>query len=278
MSTSKIYNIGESSLSEKPKRGLSLLIKDGAIKSHMIDIGAITIEKLDADISKNIQILDKIKDAVEEWPTERLHHTIKWGDTPSIVSVGDTIQWPIEIVEWNPSIEKYNEEDSITYEKHLECANGDEVDWNGQESWSSSELGKNTFYLTYNYPVGEYTIESNLGSKKTVTVPPVNDGKIRKEVHVTYRWYINDIPQTKLIPIDATETVMVSLSGSPKIKIPFINSQIDVKAEVMDGQYMPVSAWKTGEEIINGVTYKTYYKEDSYSTSVFHKITITIIK
>lgn len=276
MSTSKIYNIGESSLSEKPKRGLSLLIKDGAIKSYMIDIGAITIEKLDADISKNIQILDKIKDAVEEWPTEKLHHTIKWGDTPSIVSVGDTIQWPTEIVEWNSRIEKYNEEDSITYEKHLKCANGDEVEWNEQTSWSSSELGKNTFYLTYNYPVGEYTIESNLGSKKTIIVPPVTKGKITKEVQVTYPWYINNTPQTKLIPIGTTETATVTLSGSPKIKIPFINSQIDVKAEVMAGQYMPVSAWKTGEETINGVTYKTYYKEDSYSTSVSHKITITI--
>lgn len=276
MSTSKIYNIGESSLSEKPKRGLSLLIKDGAIKSNMIDTGAITIEKLDADISKNIQILDKIKDAVEEWPTEKLQHTIKWGDTPSIVAVGDTIQWPTEVVEWNPKIEKYNEEDTIEYEKVLECANGDEVDWKTQENWSKSELGNNKFIITFSYPVGEYTVESNLDNKKIVIVPPVNKGNITKEVQVTYPWYINNTPQNHLIPIGSTEMAIVILSGSPKIKIPFANSQIDVKAEVMAGQYMPVSAWKTGEETINGVTYKTYYKEDSYSTSVSHKITITI--
>lgn len=234
------------------------------------------IHKMIEGIQGDIKILDKIKDAVEEWPTEEVKHTIQFGDTPSVVAVGDTIKWPKETVEWNPKIEKYNEEDTIIYDKHLESTNGDEVEWNGQTSWSASELGKNTFYLTYSYPVGEYTIESNLGSKKTVTVPPVNGGQIKKEVQVTYPWYINDTPQTKLIPIDATETTTVTLSGSPKIKIPFANSQIDVKAEVMAGQYMPVSAWKTGEETINGVTYKTYYKEDSYSTSVSHKITITI--
>lgn len=234
------------------------------------------IHKRIEGIQGDIEILDKIKEAVEEWPTEKVEHTIQFGDTPSVVAVGDTIKWPKETVEWNPKIEKYNEEDTIIYDKHLECANGDEVEWNGQTSWSSSELGKNTFYLTYNYPVGEYTIESNLGSKKTITVPPVNGGKITKEVQVTYPWYIDNTPQTKLIPIGATETTTVTLSGSPKIKIPFANSQIDVKAEVMAGQYMPVSAWKTGEETINGVTYKTYYKEDSYSTPVSHKITITI--
>lgn len=278
MSTSKIYNIGESSLSEKPKRGLSLLIKDGAIKSHMIDTGAITIEKLDADISKNIQILDKIKDAVEEWPTEKVQHTIKWGDTPSIVTVGDTIQWPEAIVEWNPRIEKYNEEDTIEYERVLECANGDEVDWKTQDNWSKSELGNNKFIITFSYPVGEYKEESNLGSERIVTVPPINNGKIEKIIQVTYPWYIDNKPQ-ELVAIGKGTTVIYTTTASPVIKVPFKNSTISVEADIaLNGNYNPVANWVSTTEIVNGITYKVYYGEDSFSEPVPHRITIKIIE
>lgn len=278
MSTSKIYNIGESSLSEKPKRGLSLLIKDGAIKSHMIDIGAITIEKLDADISKNIQILDKIKDAVEEWPTEKLHHTIKWGDTPSIVSVGDTIQWPTEIVEWNSRIEKYNEEDTIEYEKVLECANGDEVDWKTQDNWSQSELGSNKFIITFSYPVGEYKEESNLGSERIVTVLPASNKKVEKAVQVTYPWYIDNKSQ-ELVAIGKGTTVIYNTKTSPVIKVPFESSTISVEADIaLNGNYNPVANWIKTTEILNGITYSVYYGEDSFSEPVPHRITIKIIE
>lgn len=278
MSTSKIYNIGESSLSEKPKRGLSLLIKDGAIKSNMIDTGAITIEKLDADISKNIQILDKIKDAVEEWPTEKLQHTIKWGDTPSIVAVGDTIQWPTEVVEWNPKIEKYNEEDTIEYEKVLECANGDEVDWKTQENWSKSELGNNKFIITFSYPVGEYKEESNLGSERIVIVPHVNEGRLEKVVKVTYPWYIDNKSQ-ELIAIGKGTTVIYTTKTSPVIKVPFKSSTISVEADIaLNGNYNPVANWVSTTEIVNGITYKVYYGEDSFSEPVPHRITIKIIE
>ena len=245
----------------------------------MIDIGAITIEKLDADISKNIQILDKIKDAVEEWPTEKLHHTIKWGDTPSIVSVGDTIQWPTEIVEWNSNIEKYNEDDdTIDYSKYLECSNGDEIDWKEQNKWSQSELGDNKFIIKYSYPPGEYREISNLESERVVIVPLVKGGKVEKVVQVTYPWYIDDKSQ-ELIAIGKGTTVIYTTTKSPIIKVPFESSTISVEADIaLNGNYNPVANWVSTTEIVNGIKYKVYYGEDSFSEPVPHRITIKIIE
>lgn len=282
MSTSKIYNIGESSLSEKPKRGLSLLIKDGAIKSNMIDTGAITMEKLDANISSTLQILDKIKDDLEKWPTEKLYHTIKWGNTSSIVAVGDTIQWPTEIVEWNPKIEKYNEEDTIEYEKVLKCANGDEVDWKTQENWSKAELGDNKFIITFSYPAGKYKEKSNLGNERVVIVSPVNNGKVEKVVNVTYPWFINNTTQN-LVKIGVSETFNVNLTGSPIIKVPFENSEVTIQADLGFG-YMDVDWIKTidntnlGNAIDETVPYQVFTKPDSYTENIPHKITIKLIK
>lgn len=224
------------------------------------------------------QLLEKINHVItslEEFPEPNYQHVIRFDDTENVVSVGDAINWPTEIVEWNPNIEKYNEEDTIDYEKYLECSNGDEIDWKTQENWSQSELGDNKFIITFNYPVGEYTVWGNIGSKKIIIVPPVSNGRVEKIVKVTYPWYIGNTAY--LTPINETKVVTINLAGSPIIKIP-LNSIVAVKANVGNGMN-DVADWNfENDEIINGVKYRVYSKakDNPYASSTPHQITVTI--
>lgn len=57
MSLSNTYNISEALLREKPKKGITLQIKDGAIKSRMLEKASVTLDKLGEDVKDYIDSL-----------------------------------------------------------------------------------------------------------------------------------------------------------------------------------------------------------------------------
>ena len=108
------------------------------------------------------------------------------------------------------------------------------------------------------------------------------NGSISKTVTATYPWFINNSEQA-LVAIGSSKTIEVSLTGSPSIKVPFANSTVSIQVDLGFG-WMDVS-WDVttddtnlGNAVDETVPYKIYSKPDSYSTSVKHKITITLNK
>lgn len=281
-------HISEALLKDKASKGLSLIIKDGSIETGMLQNECVTKDKISkslydelkdpsGNISNLIVAVDKITQVVEEWPDVEITHTIKWEDIDTIVTVNSVIDWPEETVIWNPKVSNSNGDNTITYTKYLKNVSGTTIEWEEQDIWTGENLGNNVFILSYNYPSGEYIVKSNLGNTKVVILAEAS-GQIKKTVQVTYPWYINDTPQ-ELVAIGGSTTVEYPSLNSPKIKVPFTTSTIDVKADIaLNGNYNPVANWIENEEELNGITYKVYYGEDSFSEPVPHKITIKIVE
>lgn len=279
----KIYGTANSDLMSKPTQGeLKKYIDD--VATGLVD-GSVTMPKLGSDVTNVlvefektdnhlIDITNKLSAAIETWPDTKFSHTIEWYSGNDIAAVGATINWPTERVKWNPEIKDYNDEYVINYTKYLNNAKGYDITWQSQNTWLPSDLGANNFIMDYNYSAGEYTIESNIGNKKTIIVSAYS-GTIKKTTHVTYPWYINET--SYLTAINTSKKVSINLTGSPSIKIP-LNSIVSVKANVGNG-FNDVADWEFKDnETINGVSYKVYAKaeDNPYGSSTPHEITVTI--
>lgn len=225
------------------------------------------------------QRITAVENVVEEWPTDNISHTIMWGATDDIVSIGDVINWPAETVVWNPDIKAKDPE--INYTKYLYCANGDIIHWGEQIKWSLADIGDNEFILSYSYPEGEVTLLSNLGRTKKQIIDGVIDKKLAKKVRCTLPWYINE--NRYLTAFGRTDVITIHLSGRPVVKVPFENSEVTIQADLGFG-YMDVDWIKTidntnlGNAIDETVPYQVFTKPDSYTENIPHKITIKLIK
>lgn len=209
----------------------------------------------------------------ETWNDPRYTHTINLGNVTSLVKVGSSVVVPSVSAIWNSNIQSNNEK-IITTNLVKTIIGSSKTVYN--------KSGNSTFVLNYSYPEGYYNITSNLGNIKRITVPSKTNGSISKTVTVTYPWFINNSEQV-LVAIGSSKTIEVSLTGSPSIKVPFANSTVSIQADLGFG-WMDVS-WDVttddtnlGNAVDETVPYKIYSKPDSYSTSVKHKITITLNK
>lgn len=209
----------------------------------------------------------------ETWNDPGYTHTISLGNIASLVKVGSSVVVPSVSAIWNNNIQSDSEK-TITTNLVKTIIGSSETVYN--------KSGNSTFVLNYSYPEGYYNITSNLGNTKRITVPSKTNGSISKTVTATYPWFINNSEQA-LVAIGSSKTIEVSLTGSPSIKVPFANSTVSIQADLGFG-WMDVS-WDVttdntnlGNAIDETVPYKIYSKPDSYSTSVKHKITITLNK
>ena len=209
----------------------------------------------------------------ETWNDPGYTHTINLGNVTSLVKVGSSVVVPLVSAIWNNNIQSDSEK-TITTNLVKTIIGSSETVYN--------KSGNSTFVLNYSYPEGYYNITSNLGNTKRITVPSKTNGSISKTVTATYPWFINNSEQA-LVAIGSSKTIEVSLTGSPSIKVPFANSTVSIQADLGFG-WMDVS-WDVttdntnlGNAVDETVPYKIYSKPDSYSTSVKHKITITLNK
>ena len=209
----------------------------------------------------------------EVWNDPRYVHTVSLGTVTSLVKVGSSVVTPDITAVWNNNIQS-NSTKTITNSLAKTILGSSETVYN--------KSGNSTFVLTYSYPEGYYDIVSNLGNTKRITVPGKTNATISKTVTVTYPWFINSSEQA-LVAIGSSKTIEVSLTGSPSIKVPFANSTVNIQVDLGFG-WMDVS-WDVttddtnlGNAVDETVPYKIYSKSDSYSTSVKHKITITLNK
>ena len=209
----------------------------------------------------------------ETWNDPGYTHTINLGNVAGLVKVGSSVVVPSVSAIWNNNIQSDSEK-IITTNLVKTIIGSSETVYN--------KSGNSTFVLNYSYPEGYYNITSNLGNTKRITVPSKTNGSISKTVTATYPWFINNSEQA-LVAIGSSKTIEVSLTGSPSIKVPFANSTVSIQADLGFG-WMDVS-WDVttddtnlGNAVDETVPYKIYSKPDSYSTSVKHKITITLNK
>ena len=209
----------------------------------------------------------------ETWNDPGYTHTISLGSVTSLVKVGSSVVVPSVSAIWNNNIQSDSEK-TITTNLVKTIIGSSETVYN--------KSGNSTFVLNYSYPEGYYNITSNLGNTKRITVPSKTNGSISKTVTATYPWFINNSEQA-LVAIGSSKIIEVSLTGSPSIKVPFANSTVSIQADLGFG-WMDVS-WDVttdntnlGNAVDETVPYKIYSKPDSYSTSVKHKITITLNK
>lgn len=209
----------------------------------------------------------------ETWNDPGYTHTISLVNVRGLVKVGYSVVVPSVYAIWNNNIQSDSEK-TITTNLVKTIIGSSETVYN--------KSGNSTFVLNYSYPEGYYNITSNLGNTKRITVPSKTNGSISKTVTATYPWFINNSEQS-LVAIGSSKTIEVSLTGSPSIKVPFANSTVSIQADLGFG-WMDVS-WDVttddtnlGNAVDETVPYKIYSKPDSYSTSVKHKITITLNK
>ena len=209
----------------------------------------------------------------ESWSDPSYSHSISMSTPTSLVKVGSSVVIPTYSAIWNNNIQSDSEK-VITTSLSKNILGSSETTYNVS--------GTSKFTLTYSYPAGYYTITSNLGNTKTVTVPAVSNGTITKSVTATYPWFINNTEQA-LVAIGSSKTIEIELTGSPSIKVPFANSTVSIQADLGFG-WMDVN-WNVttdntnlGNAIDENVPYKVYTKPDSYASSVKHKITIKLSK
>lgn len=209
----------------------------------------------------------------EVWNDPGYTHNISLGNITTLVKVGSPIVVPSVTAVWNDNIQS-NFDKIITNTLTRTTLGSSQLVYN--------DSGNSTFVLTYSYPEGYYDITSNLGNTKRITVPSKTNATISKIVTSTYPWFINNTEQV-LVAIGNSKTIEVELTGSPSIKVPFANSTVTIQADLGFG-WMDVD-WATtvdssnlGGAIDETVPYKVYFKSDSYTTYVKHKITINLKK
>lgn len=196
----------------------------------------------------------------EIWPNINYEHNINLGILPTIVKVGDPVIQPSVQAIWNDNILPLSE---ITYNL-VQSVQGNIYE----------NAGTETFTLNYSYPDGTYTITSNYGNTREIE-KQAKQGTIVRTVEVTYPWYLNDIEQSVLVPINTDHTLQVVLTGTPSIAIPGQYSSCQIQGDLGLG-YMDITNWIRTTTEKNGITYSVWTKPDTYLQNVEHKITFNI--
>lgn len=220
------------------------------------------------------EILDKALFS-DIWPSDKTH-TITFSGIPTIVEENSTIIWPSITAIWNSSVTPDpGNQGNITYSDKMITPTSEEITRLENSTYNVSGIW--TWQMTYSHPSGTYIQTSSLGNDRTKTIDAINNGIKSQSFNVTRAVFIksgnSDFQKQTLFPINVQTIINKNLTGSPIIKIPWATSNVKVEADLGFG-YMEVNGWSTSIDD----NYIILQKLDSYSQSVPHRITITLIK
>lgn len=155
----------------------------------------------------------------------------------------------------------------------------DSITHNNQAYTESTytELGDYIYKVVVNYSAGEYLTDD----RGQTTDKRIEAGSINKTVatiSATYPWYYNNTKGQLVVFNTQSNELTIQLSGKATIKLPGINSTIDLFK--VDGGlgYLDVNldGWDKSTEEINGYTYSVWTKQDAYVSTLPHKIQFTL--
>lgn len=155
----------------------------------------------------------------------------------------------------------------------------DSITHNNQAYTESTytELGDYIYKVVVNYSAGEYLVDD----RGQTTDKRIEAGSINKTVatiSATYPWYYNNTKGQLVVFNTQSNELTIQLSGKATIKLPGINSTIDLFK--VDGGlgYLDVNldGWDKSTEEINGYTYSVWTKQDAYVSTLPHKIQFTL--
>lgn len=152
------------------------------------------------------------------------------------------------------------------------------IQHNGAEYTSATydSIGSYSYKATVAYEAGEYLTDN----KGQVTNTRVEAGTISTTTSTiaTYPWYAGNntsVYKQNLIAFNTNSgTQNISLSGQAVIKLPGSNTQL-LSFKVDGGLgYLDIDldGWTKSTEQINGITYKVWTKNDSYSSVLPHQL------
>lgn len=229
----------------------------------------------------------------EVWDETQRGHVVQfYFNGPFIGVVGEPARTPVAVVRWNDFILPahdfgilepvgLNGPDGVGGSLDVELT-GKTIIYDievspGLDDGVATQVGDYKFTLRYSYAAGYYDVISNLGNRKRIDVPAVSNAVKTLVYSATYPWYMDGVRQ-ELVPVNTQYTVTKELSGSPVIKIPGINSTINVQADLGLG-FMDVE-WErsTEHDSTYDIDYIVYRKADSYQSGLNtpHKITFII--
>ena len=149
---------------------------------------------------------------------------------------------------------------------------------NGQEFTNSiyNDLGEYLYTANARYNAGEYL--TNDRGELTNQRIEAGSVELRVKVIATYPWYYNNAKGQLVAFNTQSNELTIQLSGKATIKLPGINSTIDLFK--VDGGlgYLDVNldGWDKSTEEINGYTYSVWTKQDAYVSTLPHKIQFTL--
>ena len=196
--------------------------------------------------------------------------TLQYSEISTLVEINSPVQVPQVFYQQGDAGETIQTSHSLTF-------GGTEytLDYYGQ-------AGTYTFTDVVQFADGEYLL-NNRGETTDVRVD-AGQVTVSEQVKVTYPWYAGSVEQgvTKqiLIPINEQSGVIdFSLGQHAIVKIPGNNSTIQSFRLDSGLGYLDVDmdGWTYSNETINGIVYKVWTKNDSYSAILPHRINFRII-
>ena len=195
---------------------------------------------------------------------ELIAPTISYSHIDTLVKVGSVIIKPNLIFTQNDAGTEVSRTDSLTFNSQT------------VETQTYEELGSYQYNGSVTYNAGEYLVNN----KGEVTNKRIEAGIIStsKTVVTTHPWFAgskDSVSEQILVPFGQNSGIIsLSLNNQSVIKLPGSKSTIiSFKSDGGMG-YLDVdlAGWTTGTETINGITYKTWTKNDSYVSSIPHQI------
>lgn len=225
-----------------------------------IDIGT-TVSQL-----KNkslIEILD-----IMLFPTtvrELIYPKVQYSYINNLVKVGDTVQKPILTFIQNDAGPENNRIETISFNNQIYS----------KETYE--EIGTYYYKGVVYYDSGEYLIDN----KGQITNKRIESGQIEANTNVTatYPWYAGNsdyLSEQILVKFNQDSgNIDFNLSGKNScIKLP--GDKTIINSFKSDGGmgYLDVdlNGWEETSEIINGITYKVWTKQDDYTSIIPHRI------
>lgn len=204
------------------------------------------------------QIIDTIL-----FPTtvrDLIYPSVSYTSINNLVEVGSEIERPTLIFTKGDAGEEIDRTDELTFDGSI------------VESNSYDNLGVYTYSGSVTYEAGEYLIDN----KGNTTNQRVEAGTKTTSITVTttYPWYVGNSKQN-LIKFDVQSGLQeFSVSGKAVIKLPGANTEL-TSFKVNGGLgYLDIdlNGWSESTETINGITYKTWTKNDEYPSVLPHQI------
>lgn len=191
-----------------------------------------------------------------------IYPTLSYNMSSRIVEVGSSVLTPTLTFVQNDAGAETSRTEQLLYK--------------GLDATDYNSLGVYTHRGSVSYNTGEYLVDN----KGQITNKRVEAGTLEAVVQVTttYPWYSGNtdgMVKQPLVRYDFDSGIIsFSLSGRAIIKLPGANTQLN--SFTVDGGlgYLNVdlNGWKLSTEQINGITYKVWTKNDSYSAALPHQI------